>query len=349
MSRIARVRQLAAALVALAPLGTAAQPAASTPTSEPEPELVRLVQEAEYHAHHGQLEVALSRYEQALAMGAGSAEVLNRVAELYLLDRQPQKTVDLLHRSLRERPAQLPAYSGLNEAFLEMGKLDSAVYYVREARRLAPENSAVRSQLAFLYMQGGDLATARAQLDSAIALDDRNAHAHRLLALWYSRNDQPDSAIARYRIVLELRPEDVESHNNIAYLLASQKKYLEALAWYDKTKALTDDPNLLHAVNLNASAIRAIMDGKMRARFILVSSEAQARDIRQKAEAGADFSELAARFSKAPNARDGGDLGFFGPGDMLPAVEEGVLRLQVGEVSAPIHIEQGYMLLQRLN
>ena len=316
---------------------------------EPEPRLVSLVREAEGLARRGQLDQSLLRYEQALSEGAGSAQVLNRIAELYLIQGNGSRAVQLLHRSLGERPAQLPVYSMLNDAFLAMGRLDSALHYVHRAMELAPGNSGVRTQLAFLHLQAGDLAASRAELDTALSLDGRNGHAHRLLALHFTRTGKPDSALLRYHTVLEFLPDDVESHNNIAYLLAAGKRYPEALEWYDRTKAIARDPNLLHAINLNMEGIRAIVDGKMRARYILVPTESQALDILERLEDGGDFGELAARFSQAPNAGDGGDLGFFGPGEMLPEVESNVLNLQVGGVSGPIRIQQGYMLLQRLN
>ena len=349
--RVCRVGYLALALLAAGASLVLAQGAGTAAQDGPadEPRLVLLVKEAESLARRGQLDQGLLRYEQALTEGAGSAQVLNRIAELYLIKGNGQRAVQLLHRSLGERPAQLPVYSMLNDAFLALGRLDSALHYVREALDLAPGHSGVRSQLAFLHLQGGDLPACRAQLDTALALDDRNAHAHRLLGLYHTHTGQPDSALSRYRKVIELVPDDVESHNNIAYLLAAEKRYAEALEWYGRTKAIARDPNLQHAVHLNMEAIRAILDGKMRARFILVPSEALALDLLEKLEAGDDFGELAARFSQAPNARDGGDLGFFGPGEMLPEVETSVLELEVGGVSGPIRIGPGYMLLQRLN
>ena len=106
---------------------------------------------------------------------------------------------------------------------------------------------------------------------------------------------------------------------------------------------------MIHAINLNMEALREIMAGKLRARMILVDSEEQGRDLLKRIEAGEDFARLAVKYSKAPNARDGGDLGFFGRGDMLEAVEEAVLKLRVNEVSGVIRIPQGVMLLQRLN
>ena len=169
------------------------------------------------------------------------------------------------------------------------------------------------------------------------------------LGFYYTQVDSIDQAIRHYEKVIELMPRDVESHNNVGFLLTRLKRYDKAIDYYEKTKELSADPNLLHAVNLNIQAIRAILNGKMRARYILVETESEGRGLAQRLAAGEDFAELASQFSKAPNARDGGDLGYFAPGDMLPDVEEAVLNLEIGQVSDVIKIQGGVMILQRLN
>jgi hypothetical protein len=60
----------------------------------------------------------------------------------------------------------------------------------------------------------------------------------------------------------------------------------------------------------------------------------QAEEIRERAAEGEDFSELARRYSQDPgSAVQGGDLGWFEPGAMVPQFEEAAFRLQPGEVS----------------
>ena len=334
--------------------------AQDAPATSVEPSLDELVRTAQIHATMAQrsrtqeeaeqrLELALATYEQALALGGGSPLVLNPMAQLYLLMGYTERAIDLFHRSLSEDPKELATYSGLNDAFFALGRLDSAIHYVEAARRLAPMNAGVRVQLAFLYLQGGAHATARALLDTALVLDDKHPQAHKLLGLWHTQAQNLDSALVAYQRVVELWPQDVEAHNNVAYLLAGQARYPEALEWYKKTKTLSSDPQLLHAVNLNMDGIRAIMAGKMRARYILVDTQVRGDEVVALLTSGEDFGELATRFSLAPNAADGGDLGFFGPGDMVSQVEEAVLGLGVGEVSGLILIGDHFMLLQRLN
>ena len=311
--------------------------------------MLRLVREAESHAARGRLNLAIEKYEAALAAGAGSAEVLNRLGGLYLGTGAFARSAGTFRRSLREKPGQLEVYKAIGEALLADGKLDSAISCIEEARQLAPQASSIRSSLGFLYMQAGRGALAKSQLDSALILDARNPEAHRFLGFYHTRMDSLEAAIRSYEQLTVLLPNDVEAFNNLAFLHGQKKQYSRSLDYYKRAKELAVDPNLVHAINLNIEAIRGIMSGKLRARMILVESETQGRDLLKRLSEGEPFVDLAARFSKAPNARDGGDLGFFGPGDMVAEVERAVLQLEVGETSGIIRLKQGVMILERLN
>ena len=313
------------------------------------PPMVRLVGEGDLLAERGQIQAAIEKYEQARSIGAGSAYVLNRLAQLYLMSSRPLEAIDLLHKSLSESPGQLPVYSMLGESFLAIGQIDSALAWVNEARELAPEVSSIRSYLGLLHLQRGRPQLAKAQLDTAISFDSGNAEAYRFLGIYYTQLDSLDRAIGFYEKVIELQLRDVEAHNNIAFLHSRLKRYGESLDYYRRTKSLTADPNVLHSINMNMEAVRAIMNGKLRARYILVHTEAKGRELLKRLQNGEEFADLAVQCSKAPNAQLGGDLGYFGPGDMVAEVEAAVLQLEPGELSGLITLQQGIMILQRLN
>ena len=313
------------------------------------PPMVRLVAEGEFLAEKGEIEAAVEKYEEARAIGAGSAYLLNRLAQLYLMSSRPLEAIALLQQSLDESRGQLAVYSMLGESFLAIGQLDSALHYVNEAKILAPDVSSIRSYLGLLYLQSGRTVEAKTQLDSAVGLDVMNWEAYRFLGLYYTQLDSLDRAVGYYERVIELQPSDIEAHNNIAFLHSQLRRYEKSLDYYQRTKKLTSDPNILHSININMQAVRAIKDGKLRARYILVDTEAQGRDILLRLQRGEKFATLATQFSKAPNAPEGGDLGYFGPGDMVADVEAAVLGLELGAVSDLIRIQQGIMILQRLN
>lgn len=86
---------------------------------------------------------------------------------------------------------------------------------------------------------------------------------------------------------------------------------------------------------------------KVKARHILVEDEAKAKEVKKKLDEGGDFAELAKEYSTDPgSAEAGGDLGWFGPGRMVPEFEEATYALEVNEISEPVKSEHGFHIIQ---
>ena len=90
-------------------------------------------------------------------------------------------------------------------------------------------------------------------------------------------------------------------------------------------------------------------DTEYNAAHILVTERAEADRIAAEIAAGGDFAELARRHSIDGAAVRGGDLGWFGPGVMVPAFEAAVIGLQPGQVSEPIQTQFGWHLVKLLD
>jgi peptidyl-prolyl cis-trans isomerase C len=83
------------------------------------------------------------------------------------------------------------------------------------------------------------------------------------------------------------------------------------------------------------------------ARHILVDTEAEAKSLKDQIDKGADFAQLAKEKSKDPGSKDdGGNLGYFGHGQMVPQFEEVVFKLQKGQVSDPVKTQFGWHLVK---
>ena len=81
------------------------------------------------------------------------------------------------------------------------------------------------------------------------------------------------------------------------------------------------------------------------ARHILVESEEQATALKTEIEAGKDFAEAAKENSSCPSSAQGGELGEFGPGQMVPEFDKVCFQEEVGVVHL-VQTQFGYHLVE---
>ena len=82
------------------------------------------------------------------------------------------------------------------------------------------------------------------------------------------------------------------------------------------------------------------------AKHILVDALEQMQEIKTEIDNGMSFEEAAQKYSKCPSAAQGGSLGSFTRGRMVPEFEEAAFKLEVNEISEPIKTQFGYHLIQ---
>jgi len=82
------------------------------------------------------------------------------------------------------------------------------------------------------------------------------------------------------------------------------------------------------------------------ARHILVETQQKCEDLKKQIEAGADFADVAKQHSKCPSGQQGGELGTFTPGQMVPEFDKVVFSAEVGKVHGPVQTEFGYHLIK---
>jgi foldase protein PrsA len=100
-------------------------------------------------------------------------------------------------------------------------------------------------------------------------------------------------------------------------------------SYFDKNHSLLDKPE------------------QVRARHILVADPKTAAEVEAKLKSGGDFAALAKQYSSDTSTKDkGGELGYFGKGQMVPAFQDAAFSLPVGQISQPVKSPFGYHIIQ---
>lgn len=223
----------------------------------PEPEL-RL---AEAYATTNDLAAAKRSLNKALTIRPGLVPAQTALARVALRENQPQEALRIAQSMQKAQPKQAAGF--LLEADVEMSRKrpDAAVAPLRMALQLAPDpQTAIR-------------------LHAVLGAAKRGPEAERLAAAWLKdhpkdvafRYYQGDAALARrdlaaaeahYREVLEIQPKHALALNNVAWLMAQQKKP-GALALAEQANALAPNQpavmdTLAYILALEKQAPRAV-------------------------------------------------------------------------------------------
>lgn len=84
-----------------------------------------------------------------------------------------------------------------------------------------------------------------------------------------------------------------------------------------------------------------------KASHILVKDRQVAQDLLIRLKQGGSFESLASQYSTCPSKSRGGDLGWFGPGQMVKPFEEAVKRIGIGSLSDVVQTQFGYHIIKK--
>lgn len=116
----------------------------------------------------------------------------------------------------------------------------------------------------------------------------------------------------------------------------------EAAVTPDEVKKFYDE-NPQHFNFLSASHILVRFEKDEASR---VAAKTKIESVQKELKDGGDFAELAKQHSDCPSKEQGGSLGKFGRGQMVPEFEQALLKLKEGEVSEPVETQFGYHLIK---
>jgi peptidyl-prolyl cis-trans isomerase C len=123
-----------------------------------------------------------------------------------------------------------------------------------------------------------------------------------------------------------------------------RNKLLMGLMLQTRAKDAVTDEEMQKVYDEAAKSMTA--EEEVHARHILVESEDEAKAIVEQLKGGADFAALAKEKSKDPGAADGGDLGYFVKGQMVPEFSEVAFKMYAGQVSNPVKTQFGWHIIK---
>jgi len=135
--------------------------------------------------------------------------------------------------------------------------------------------------------------------------------------------------------------ERMRSGLGLEKILESSGKF--TLASEDEVKKSYDEK--IQAGQIRTSHVLLSTRGKDEA--AKTGAKRKIEELLKQARAGADFAELARANSDCPSKSRGGDLGFFGKGQMVPKFEEAAFALNEGEISDVVETKFGYHIIRR--
>ncbi|WP_375229392.1 peptidylprolyl isomerase [Roseobacter sp. S98] len=131
----------------------------------------------------------------------------------------------------------------------------------------------------------------------------------------------------------------------LALQLENEKRALVARqVIQDKVSELLTEEDIAKRYDEQYGSIEA--EPEYNASHILVESEEEALNVIDVINNGGDFAETAREFSTGPSGPNGGALGWFGAGMMVPSFEAAAIALEVGEVSGPVQTQFGWHVIQ---
>lgn len=109
-----------------------------------------------------------------------------------------------------------------------------------------------------------------------------------------------------------------------------------------KVEITEDEMKAYYAENIE----EFVKPEQVKASHILVQTEEKAKEVLEILNNGMEFEEAAQLFSECPSKAQGGDLGYFAKGSMVPEFEDASFSLEVGKISSPVKTQFGYHIIK---
>jgi Flp pilus assembly protein TadD len=177
----------------------------------------------------GRLSAAERELHTALALQPDEPAVLNNLGMMLATEGKVPEAIDYFNRALQLKPDNVDAHNNLGVIYIRSGKTAEALAEFRLAHSLKPDDANAIANLALLLSDIGKLDEAIDLFPKAATLMPGRADIQFKFAKTLERAGRPQEAVGRYQSALRLRPDFVVAYASLAQLLASERRFSEAI------------------------------------------------------------------------------------------------------------------------
>lgn len=135
--------------------------------------------------------------------------------------------------------------------------------------------------------------------------------------------------------------ESKEYKETLAKMENELASHMAATSVIDQVTLTEEEAKAYYDANSN----QFVSGKQVKAKHILVDKEEQAQKILAEIAEGKSFEDAAKEYSTCPSKEKGGDLGYFGKGQMVPEFEKAAFEATIGKVTGPVQTQFGYHLI----
>ena len=287
--------------------------------------------------------------EQLLKQLGIDQQILNQLVEQAALAEADRLGIKASDEEVRQRIFSAPAFQE-NGAFIGEQRYQQLLRAQRPPLTPAEFEKSVRAELV--------LDKLRAVLTQWLSVTDKELEAEYRL-----RNDKVKLAVVTF-VADSFRPQATASDAEVAtyfnahqgdFKIPEKRKVRYLLVDADAIRAKTTVPEANIQRAYNEGIEQYTTPEQVRASHILLRTEgkddaavkAKAEEILKQAKGGADFAELAKKYSEDEgSAKNGGDLDYFGKGKMVAEFDQVVFTMQPGQTSDLVKTQFGYHIIK---
>jgi tetratricopeptide (TPR) repeat protein len=225
----------------------------TAPDREQSPQLLQEIGAKAYLARGsaqlqlGNRAAARQDFDSSRQAAPSETPVYNNLAAISQMENKPEEAVAFYQTALKINATDFKALDGLISLYARQNDLGKAHATIDPLLNTYPNNASLHYLKAKIYGLERNAQGAEGELRKALELDRNYIAAYLALGALFINSKQEDRAIAEYKRILDVRPDDSTAYTLIGMLEDSRKNYDVAADSY--RKALEKDANAIIAAN----------------------------------------------------------------------------------------------------